>query len=143
MKPIQLASVVLVLIFGFSLARAGDGGGREPVTITVRMTQTDSSGYPILTVPAGKRFVGQAANCTDAGARPVPGGQCVLQANLIDGTLILLPLPPLNYDGVSSYPTVIQVMPFYLKAGTLLLGYASRTAPLQITVSGYFVKDKD
>jgi hypothetical protein len=143
MKPFQLTSATLVLIFGFGVARAGDDGGREPVTITVRMTQTDSSGYPILTVPAGKRFVGQGANCVNAGARLIAGGQCLLQANLIDGTLISLPLPPLPFDDHTTFPTVTQLMPFYLGPGTLLLGYASITAPLQITVSGYFVKDKN
>jgi hypothetical protein len=144
MKPILITSTALVLILGFGQARAGDDvKPREPVTITVKIPEADSIGIPILTVPAGKRFVGQAVNCYNAGAPRISGAQCLLQANLSSGNLIELPLPPLTYDNFTVMPTVTQNMPFYLGPGTVLLGYCFVTAPLQITVSGYFVKDKD
>src|ERR1700753_1341522 len=117
MKSIQLTSAVLVLVFGISLARAGDGERREPVTITVKIPQPDAGGIPILTVLAGKRFVGQAVNCYNAGAPHISGAQCLLEANFTNGTLLELPLPPLTSDTFTVLSTVTQVMPFYLGPG--------------------------
>ena len=144
MKMIQIASAALLLVCGLGSARAGDDARpREPVTVSVSIQVANGSGIPIITVPAGKRFVGQAVTCYAFG-RAV-GAQCVLQANLKDGSLIEMPLPPIPDvgDNVTHYPTVTQVAPFYLGPGSQLVGYCFNTAPMQITVSGYFVKDKD
>jgi hypothetical protein len=125
------------------VAHAGDDARREYVTVNVTIPQADGGDIPIITVPAGKRFVGQAVTCFNWSAPRLAGAQCLLEVNLPNGSLIEMPLPPMPYAGDGSIPVVTQAAPFYLGPRTVLVGYCFITAPIQITVSGYFVKDND
>ena len=144
MKTIQAISAALLVICGFGVAHAGDSAQRrEYVTVTVTIPQADGNQINIITVPAGKRFVGQAVTCYNIAASRLPGEQCLLQIDLPNGNIMEMPLPPMPYNGDGSIPVVTQVAPFYLGPGTVMVGYCFITAPINIMVSGYFIKDNE